>query len=79
MVDLVGSVAASEKFVFFSHPADVVLLIIDKTQCPGCRHFNIIVSIQGVMMEAINLRRLLDMQKRCCSWSSSLYTKPSCE
>ena len=55
MVDSVGSIAASDKFVFFSYLANVVLLVINKTQSPGCRCFNII-SNQGGMMEAMNLR-----------------------
>ncbi len=54
------------KNVCFSHPADVVLSVIDKMQSPGWRHFDVI-SIQGVMMEAMNLRRLLNAQKQYCS------------
>jgi hypothetical protein len=78
MVASIGSVASSEKFVHFSHPAEVVLSLINKTQSPGWRRFAII-SIHGVMIEAMNLRRLLDSWKRCCSWSSSVHAKHLCE
>jgi hypothetical protein len=63
MVDSSGFIPASKKIVVFSQLAEVVLLVIDKAQSPGLRHFDI-VSIQGVMMEAINSRRLLDARKR---------------
>ena len=48
--------------VFFSQPAEVVLSVINRVQSPGHRCFDI-KSIHGVMMEAMNSRRLLDAQK----------------
>ena len=77
MVSSMGFVPFSKKFVFFSHPTEVVLSVIDRAQSPGRRRFDI-KSIHGVM-EAMNSRRLLDAWKRQFSGSFSLQAKPSCE
>ena len=73
-----GVCSLFQKNVFFSHPVEVVLSVIDRAQSPGHRRFDI-KSIHGVMMEAMNSRRLLDARKRQFSGSSSLQAKPPCE
>ncbi len=45
MAASIGSIAFSEKIVHVSHPVDVVLSVINKTQSSGWRRFTII-SIQ---------------------------------
>jgi len=47
------------KFVFFNHPADVVLSVIDSAQSPAFSRF-VIRSTQGVTMDAMNSRKLFD-------------------
>ena len=50
---------SSLKFVFFNHPAEVVLSVIDSAQSPALRRFAI-RSTQGVMIDAMNSRKLFD-------------------
>ena len=49
----------TEKLVFFIHPAEVVLSVIDSAQSPG-RNLLLIKSIHGVIIEAMNSRRLFE-------------------
>ena len=51
------SIFLTEKLVFFIHPVEVVLSVIDSAQLPG-RNLLLIKSIHGVIIEAMNLRRL---------------------
>ena len=52
-------VVFSLKFVFFNHPADVVLSVMDSAQTPAFRRLAN-RSTQGVTMDAMNLRKLFD-------------------
>ena len=71
----VSSSEVSRKFVFLSHPSDVVLSVMDRTQSlsvslPTMR------SIQGVITDARCSSRLFDARKRRSSGTFHRQAKP---
>ena len=69
---------SSLKFVFFNHPADVVLSVIDSAQSPALKR-PAIRSTQGVTMDAMNSRKLFDALNSKSSGNLNLQAYPSFE
>ncbi len=61
IVAWIGSSPFSMKFVFFSQPSNVVLLVIDRAQLPSLS-LPVSMSTQGVIIAAKYSNRLFDAQ-----------------
>ena len=73
-----SSPKTSLKFVLCSHPAEVVLSVIESTQSPRFSRPSI-MSIQGEIIDAMYSRTLFEARKRRWVGSSNRHANPSFE
>ena len=78
VVASIGSRMSSLKFVFQIQPADVVLSVIDSAQSPLDKR-SAIISIHGLIIDAMNSSRLFEDRNRKSGGISNRQANPSSE